>query len=165
MKKFQRAKRTSLVLSFSLIFTFTLLIQANLARAGEVNSIKPNLGFDFVTLLAKQSATFDTSQSIVTDVHTVGVLSIGNNSLKADLKNIKPDTGTAGIWWVAIIGSGSVSFIDIKYGLVPLGGQTAQIDVGVISVALAMGGLILTSPVSAASPVNYQISVGSVPYE
>jgi len=56
MSKCQRVRKTFFSVSFSLIITFVLLIQANVAGAG---GIGPNQAFDNVTVLAGQEETIE----------------------------------------------------------------------------------------------------------
>jgi Neuraminidase (sialidase) len=159
MSKFQRAKRTSLFVSLSLIITFALLIHVNFARAEDVEGISPNLGFDVVTLLGGQNASFSTSQTTPFDMYSVGVLSFFNKSLKAEFTSIT--AGESGLWWMTIMGTGGRNWFDYSFGLVfPKGYPAAEIDIGTeASIAIATGGIILFSDVSAEDPINYTIKV------
>ena len=160
MSKFQRAKRTSLFVSLSLIITFALLLHVNVARAEDVEGISPNLGFDVVTLLGGQNASFSTSQTTPFDMYSVGVLSFFNRTLKAEFTSIT--AGESGLWWITIMGTGGGGiWFDYSYGLIfPKGYPGAEIVIGTeVSIGIATGGLILFSDVSAEDPVNYTIKV------
>jgi hypothetical protein len=158
MDKLKQAETTSLFMSLLLIITLALLIQVNSARAKEAEAITPNLGFDYFLLLEGQSVTSSTTQTIPFDLYTVGIVSIGNDTLSASLS--VRETEATGFWWVSIIGTGGIYWYDFEFGIIPVSGSSASINVSkVISLALAIGGLYLTSPVSAEDPVKYNITV------
>lgn len=157
MSKLQ--KRSPMFVVLSLVVTFALLIQVNLARAEEAEGILPSQGIDFINLLAGQNQTIDTSQVTSTGSHSVSIISIGNKTLTALLtmstKNVE------GFWWIFILGTSSVNGIDFAIGLAtPSGGGTAQVNLDqFIGWGLAIGGVNATSPVSAADPIKYTIRV------
>ena len=161
MGKFQGVRKISLAVSFFLIITFVLLININFAGAGGLGSIGANQGFDSVVLFKDQSRTFTTTQSTPSGASNIVFLSIGNEVVSGELRNI---TSTAtGVWWVnvaALGGAGAVgSWSDFKFGLIPFSGLLAQVTAGPMSPGIVLGGLYITSPVSAEEPVSYSIKV------
>ncbi len=159
MGKFQGVRKISLAVSFFLIITFFLLININFAGAGGLGSIGANQGFDSVVLFKDQSRTFTTTQSTPSGASNIFFLSIGNEVVSGELRNI---TSTAtGVWWVSSIatwGAGT-SWFDLKFGLIPFSGLLAQVTAGPMSPGIVLGGLYITSPVSAEEPVSYSIKV------
>lgn len=157
MSKLQ--KRASMFVVLSLVVTFALLVNVSNTRAEGTEGILPSQGIDFITLLAGQNQTINTSQVTSTGSHSVSVISIGNSTLTALLtmstKNV------TGFWWIFILGTSSVNGIDFAIGLAtPSGGGTAQVNLdNFIGWGLAIGGVNATSSVSAAEPIKYSIRV------
>jgi hypothetical protein len=125
-----------------------------------LGSIDPNQALDTVTLYSAQNATFSTSQTSSFGSHSVGVVSINNQSLTATLTINTP--GAVGFWTILMIGTGRTNWIDIAAGFVsPAGGLTAQVDVDTdLALGLAIGSaFVISPPVSAAEPFRYSIRV------
>ena len=175
MNKFQGLQRITQLVSFSLITTFVLLMQVNFAR-GEGLGIGPNQGgYDQVTLLAGQVADFDTTTTSPSSSHSVRVVSHFNRILKASLE---PRTeGGIGFWWIMVFGTGGESFYR-KYSATPRVFQftfgaiwpdlkytkksDAWCDINPVSAfALAIGGVYLSSPVSAEEPFAYRVKIAT----
>jgi hypothetical protein len=149
MRKFNGVKRTSLFVSLSLIITFAFLINTNLARAQT---------FDTMFLLQGQGASSGTSSTQPASFHTIWVTDLGNVTLSATISG--PSSGS-GIAWVMIFGTGGKNWGDIAFGPVPNSGIKALIDIGSgLSFATVIGGVILSSEVSAEAPARYSFSVG-----
>jgi len=158
MSKCKQSKRIFLLIISFLITTLAPLILTNSVRAEEAEAITPDLGLDYFLLLEDQSVTSSTTQLLPFDFHTIWVVSIGNNTLSARLSI--SETEAIGLWWVSIIGTGGKYWFDYTFGIVPVSGSTAIIDINeVLSFGLATGGIILTSPVSIEDPVRYRITV------
>ena len=162
MGRFKQTERTSLIVSLFLVVVFVLFIHVNFVKAEEIEAINPNLGFDYYLLLEGQSVTSNTIQILPFDFITVGILSMGNVTLSASLSIA--ETEASGLWWVSIIGTGGTFWYDFTFGLVPVSGSTAIVDVDKgVSFALATGGIIVTSPIFAEEPVEYSLTVrGSI---
>ncbi|MBW2184662.1 MAG: hypothetical protein JRF49_12475 [Deltaproteobacteria bacterium] len=175
MNKFQGVQRITQLVSFSLITTFVLLMHVNFAR-GEGLGIGPNQeGFDQVTLFASQGADFDTTTTSPFSSHSVMVVSYFNRILKASLE---PRTeGGTGFWWIMVFGTGGDSFVR-KYSETPRVFQftygaiwpnlkytkksDAWCDIDPVSaLALAIGGVYLSSPVSAEEPFAYRVKIAT----
>ena len=151
MHKFKGVKKTSLIVSLSLIITLAFLIDTNLARAQT---------FDSMLLLQGQTASSGATSPNPTSIHTIWVTDIGNKTLSATISVTKP-SGATGLAWVMILGTGGKNWGDIAFGPVPNSGIKALIDIGGnISFAIVYGGVVLSSPVTAESPAGYSISVG-----
>ena len=149
MRKFKGVKRTSLFVSLCLIITLAFLINTNLARAQT---------FDTMLLLEGQGASSGTSSTQPASFHTIWITDVGNKTLSASISG--PSSGS-GIAWVMIFGTGGKNWGDIAFGPVPNSGIKALIDIGGnVSFATAIGGVILSSPVSAEAPARYSISIG-----
>jgi len=154
MSKFQGVKRICISVSFSLIIAFGLLIHENCAEAG---GIGPNQGFDSVLVLGDQSRSITTTQAAPFGTHGVFFLSIDNVSV--DCRISFTTTSATGFWTVTTITLGSMIPIDMVWGLIPLSGKRTKNDVPAVGVGLTIANVILTSPVDAANPVQYSISV------
>lgn len=152
-------KRTSLLVSLSLIITFAFLINANFARAEEMEGILPSQGIDIVTLWAGQNQTVKTSQVISSGIKSIGVISIGNKSLKAELTMTTKEV--TGFWWILLIGTSTTNGIDFGYGLTyPSSGLSANVILDLyFGLGLAIGGVNATSSVSVAEPIKYSIKI------
>jgi len=149
MRKFNGVEKTSLFVSLSLIITFAFLINADLTRAQT---------FDTMFLLQGQGASSGTSSTQPASFHTIWVTSIANSTLSATISG--PSSGL-GIAYVMVFGTGGSNWGDIAFGPVPNSGIKALIDIGSdLSFATIIGGVILSSPVSAEAPARYSISVG-----
>ncbi|MCK5515208.1 MAG: hypothetical protein KAJ00_11965 [Deltaproteobacteria bacterium] len=149
MKGHKGVKRTSLFASLSLIITFAFLINADITRAQT---------FDTMFLLGGQGASSGTSSTQPASFHTIWVTSIANSTLSATISG--PSSGS-GIAWVMIFGTGGKNWGDIAFGPVPNSGIKVLIDIGKdLSFATVIGGVILSSPVSAEAPARYSFSIG-----
>lgn len=149
MRKFKGVKRTCLLVSLSLIITFAFMINADLTRAQT---------FDTMFLLQGQGASSGTSSTQPASFHTIWVTDIGNSTLSATISG--PSSGS-GIAWVMIFGTGGRNWGDLAFGPVPNSGIKVLIDIGGdLSFAVVIGGVILSSEVSAESPARYSFSVG-----
>ena len=149
MRKFKGVKRTCLLVSLSLIITFAFMINADLTRAQT---------FDTMFLLQGQGASSGTSSTQPASFHTIWVTDIGNSTLSATISG--PSSGS-GIAWVMIFGTGGRNWGDLAFGPVPNSGIKVLIDIGRdLSFAVVIGGVILSSEVSAESPARYSFSVG-----
>jgi hypothetical protein len=173
MNKFQGLQRITQLVSFSLITTFVFLMHVNFAR-GEGLGIGPNQeGYDQVTLFASQGADFDTTTTSPSGSHSVRVVSYFNRILKATLQP-RSDDGT-GLWWIMVFGTGGEDFtrkyseaprsIDFAMGVIWPGlnfakSANAWCDINpVTAFALAIGGVYLTSPVSADEPFAFRVKI------
>ena len=173
MNKFQGLQRITQLVSFSLITTFVLLMHVNFAR-GEGLGIGPNQeGYDQVSFLAGQGADFDTTTTSPFSSHSVRVVTHFNRILKASLE---PRTeGGTGFWWIMVFGTGGTSFyrkysatprqFDFAYGAIwpdlkyaKKADAWCDID-PVFSLALAIGGVYLSSPVSADEPFAFRVKI------
>lgn len=182
MNKLQGLKRTTQLVSFSLITTFVLLMHVNFAR-GEGLGIGPNQGYDQVTLFAGQDAQFETTTASQSGSHSVRVVSYFNRILKASIEPLKAEeTGDGtGVWWVMVFGTGGDHFVrkysdaprwfDYAIGVIWPGMKytkhaDAWCDIDpVFSLALAIGGVYLTSPVSVEEPFSYKIKIDTTSHE
>ena len=63
MRTFQGARKTSLLVNFTFIITFVLLIKVNFAGAG---GIGPHQGIDIITLLPRQKTSITVTQRLRT---------------------------------------------------------------------------------------------------
>jgi len=155
------SKLKDVKISYLLIITFLIiafLFPVNFVKAGEIEDITPDMGFDFFILLERQSVTARATQTTPFDFHTVGIVSTGNITLSASLSITGTDV--LGFWWASIIGTGGNYWYDFKYGIAPVSGPSAIIDVDdALSFAFATGGVYLTSPVSVEEPVRYTLTV------
>jgi len=151
MKGFQKI---SLFVSLSLII-FILLFHVNFSRAEDTASINPNLGLDFVILLEGQSATIGTSQEIPFDMHMVGVISIGNSSLSAEIQNLPGDA--SGFACLGLVSTGAKAICDFAFGLIPNNGISVSTGIDDnISYGLVTSTLLLFSEASPETPVKYK---------
>jgi hypothetical protein len=159
MNSIKRARVPFLLLSSSLIITFTLFVTINFARAEGPGGIDPHQAIDIVTLYAAQSATFSTSQATPIGSYSVGVISINNKALTATFT--VNTSGALGFWTILMIGTGPRNWIDFAFGFAfPTGGLTAAIDVHKdVSLGIAIGTAFVFSPVSAEEPFRYSIKV------
>ena len=158
MREDQKTKSIHLYPNLFLIVVFALLINVNFAMAEEFEGLNPHAGFDFVLLLDGQSATVSTSATTPTDVHTVGVLSIGKRVLSASLSII--GTEASGMWWISAIGNGRSMFFDFAIGVAPYRGRSVQVMIDeTVGIGLVTGGVVLIPPVFAEDPVRYSITV------
>ena len=149
MRKFNGVKKKSLFVSLPLIITLAFLIKANIAGAQT---------FDTMLLLQGQTASSGTSSTQPASFHTIWITDIGNKTLSASISG--PSSGS-GLAWVMIFGTGGKNWGDIAFGPVPNSGIKALIDIsGGVSFATAIGGVVLSSPVSAEAPAKYSISIG-----
>jgi len=149
MRKFKGVKRTSLFVSLFLIITFAFLINADLTRAQT---------FDTMLLLQGQGASSGTSSTQPASFHTIWITDVGNVTLSATISG--PSSGS-GIAWVMIFGTGGKNWGDIAFGPLPNSGIKALIDIGGgVSFATVIGGVILSSEVSAEAPARYSFSIG-----
>jgi hypothetical protein len=125
------------------------MINADLTRAQT---------FDTMFLLQGQGASSGTSSTQPASFHTIWVTDIGNSTLSATISG--PSSGS-GIAWVMIFGTGGSNWGDLAFGPVPNSGIKVLIDIGGdLSFAVVIGGVILSSEVSAESPARYSFSVG-----
>jgi hypothetical protein len=161
MSTFQEMRKTFLsVVSFSLIITFVLLMHVHCAGAQGIG-LK---GIDTVTLLTGQKADFDVTQSAPFSMHNVGIVSVGNKKLKASLK-VGRDQTVQGFWLLLLFGSGGNNLLplDAGYGLVSAdSGKDAEVNTGSMGIGFATGSVFLFSPVSAADPFKYSITIQGV---
>ena len=158
MNKSKQAKRIFIFMVLSLITTFVLLVHTDSVRAEEVGSINPDSGFNYFLLLEDQSVTVTTTQTTPFDFTTIGATSIGNITVSASL-SITGNEAT-GFWWVSIIGTGGKFWYDFTFGIAPVLGSTAIVDIDTgLSFVLVTGGVALTSPVSVEEPVTYSITL------
>jgi hypothetical protein len=159
MSKFQGVGRASSLVIFSLI-TFVLLIHVNFAAAGDIGT---NQGFDTVTVLAGQSAEVDTTQIIPFGMHTVVFFSVGNQIVKGGFE-IGRNQNAVGLWYLILFGPGghdaSTRSLDVASGLIAAeSGAKAEANIDNWCLGFVTGGALLFSPVSAANPFKYTISV------
>ena len=159
MGKFQGVRRISLSVCF-LIITFALSIHMNCAEAG---GIGPNQGFDSVTVLANQKATVDITQIGPFGMHTVGFLSVGNLDINVNFE-VGKRQNAEGLWYLILFGPGghdaSTRSLYATTGLVSVDkGKSAKVNIDNWCLGFATGGVLLFSPVSAADPFKYTISV------
>ena len=165
MRKYKQEKRIFIpLIILPLITAITLLTNTPIVRATEAETIPNQFGSDNFLLLENQSVSSSTEQTSSSGTHTVRILSIGNNKLSASLSIFVPSTeaGTdaTGNWWLLLMGAGGTFWFDFKFGVVPVTGPTAAVDISsLISVGIVTGGVTLTSPVSPENPVTYTISV------
>jgi len=159
----QRVKRSFLLISLTLIITFTLIINVTFTRAEEIAGINPDLGFGYAVLLGGESVTLSTTTSAPFDVYIAGVVSIGSPTISATVTGI---TSTArGWWWVVLTGNAPGNWYDfsfgVSFGVAPNLGKSTTIDINsILCIGFVMGGLILDpTTVSAESPVNYSIKI------
>mgnify|MGYP001819517001 CR=1 FL=1 len=144
-----------LVATLTLVLTGGLCMSVTGTQAQELDGDMP---FKFVVVLQGQSSgSIDTTATTPFDMNSVGILSIGNQTLTASLNMTSEQTG---LWWIGIIGLGTVADADFVFGIAPLPGQTARISVDPgIAFALATGGVFSVAPVSEEEPMFYNIAV------
>ena len=160
MNKSKQVKRIFIFMVFSLITTFTLLVHTDSVRAEEVGGINPDSGFNYFLLLEGQSVTVTTTQTTPFDFTTIGATSIGNITVSASLSITGNEA--SGFWWVSIIGTGGKFWYDFSFGIAPVSGPNAIVDIdNGLSFVLVAGGVALTSPVSVEEPVTYSITLRS----
>ena len=157
----KKIKKTSLlsIFTLSLLIAFTLTLHLNFARAQDVvEGINPFGGFEFTVLLNGQSSgSISTTATAPFDVLSVGVVSIGNKTLTASLNMTSEQSG---IWWMSLAGIGGTKWADFTFGLAPLSGPAAQIDISEsVGYAIATGGVFSLTPVTEEEPVKYSITV------
>lgn len=149
MRKLNGVRKKVLFVSLSLIITLACLISTNPAGAQT---------FDSMLLLPGQTASSSTTASNPSSFHTIWITDIGNKTLTASISGPKDATGLA---WVMIYGTGGRNWGDFNFGPVPNNGISTAIDIsGTISFAVAVGGLVLSSEVSADKPAGYTINIG-----
>ena len=156
----ERIKKNSLlsIFTLSVLIVFTLALHLNFARAQDVvDGINPLGGFEFNVLLNGQSSSLSTTATAPFDVFSVGVVSIGNKTLTASLNMT---SGQSGVWWIALAGIGGTKWADFTFGLAPLSGPNAQIDITEsVGYAIAIGGIFSLTPVTEEEPIKYNITV------
>ncbi len=157
MKKIKKTSLSS-IFTLSLLIAFTLTMHLNFARAQDVvEDINPLGGFEFNVLLNGQSSSLSTTATAPFDVFSVGVVSVGNKTLTAKLNMTSEQSG---IWWIALAGIGGTKWADFAFGLAPLSGPSAQIDISEsVGYAIATGGVISLTPVTEEEPIKYSIMV------
>ena len=167
MKGFRKAERAYLSVSLLLIIAIALLVNVNIAKAENGDSISPDQLLNpirSVTLLQGQSAGINLSQSTPFGFNAVAVTSIGNTVASASLGSVSAP-GTlpfpTGLHITFIIGTGSFSPADMSVGLVPWAGTAATIDIGPISFIWATTSVFVVSdvPPSADDPITYTLTV------
>ena len=141
-----------------LTITFSLLMHTNFIRAEETESINPNFAFDYSILLSGQSTSKSTTATTSFDVFSVGVISVGNSSLTASLDVTSEQPC---MWWLALLGTGqTANWSDLVFGLASESGASAQIDINPdVGLAIAIGGIVATIPVTEEEPLSYSINV------
>ena len=151
-------KRKSHLMIMLLTITFSLLMHTNFIRAEETEDINPNFAFDYSILLSGQSTSKSTTATTSFDIFSVGVISVGNSSLTASLDVTSEQSG---VWWLALLGIGqTANWSDLVFGLAPESGASAQIDINPdVGLAIAIGGIIATTPVTEEEPLSYSINV------
>jgi hypothetical protein len=150
MKGLQTMKSKKLLVILPLFLAFVLLANVDSVQAQN---------WDYITLFQGQSATVNASQASPIGSHFVWVTTIGNRSLGAGITGISP--GSAGFWFVLVLGTGTTQPADLAGGVVPWSsGQRAVIDLQRASnfnFGLVITTLILTA---AEDEVGYNISIG-----
>ena len=139
----------------SLVLTGSLCVSVTGIQAQELDE---DSAFEFVVVLQGQSSgSIDTTATTPFDLKNVGILSIGNQTLTASLDMTSEQTG---LWWIGLIGLGTIADADFVFGIAPLAGQTARISVDQgIAFALATGGAFSITDVNEDVPMFYTISV------
>jgi hypothetical protein len=141
-----------------LTITFSLLTHTNFIRAEETESINPNFAFDYSILLSGQSTSKSTTATTSFDIFSVVVISVGNSSLTASLDVTSEQPG---VWWLALLGTGqTANSSDLVFGLTSGSSASAQIDINPdVGLAIAIGGIVATTPVTEEEPLSYSINV------
>ena len=156
----EKIKKYSLFSMFTLsvLVVFTLTLHLDFARAQDVvEDINPLGGFEFNVLLNGQSSSLSTTATAPFDVFSVGVVSMGNKTLTASLNMTSEQSG---VWWIALAGIGGTKWADFTFGLAPLSGPSAQIDISEsVGYAIAIGGVFSLTPVTEEEPIKYSITV------
>jgi hypothetical protein len=151
-------KRKSHLIIMLLTITFSLLTHTNFIRAEETESINPNFAFDYSILLSGQSTSKSTTATTSFDIFSVVVISVGNSSLTASLDVTSEQPG---VWWLALLGTGqTANSSDLVFGLTSGSSASAQIDINPdVGLAIAIGGIVATTPVTEEEPLSYSINV------
>ena len=82
------------------------------------------------------------------------------SAIRALTASLNMTSEQTGIWWIGLVGLGTIADADFVFGIAPLPGQTARIAVDPgIAFALATGGVFSVTPVNEDAPMFYSISV------
>ena len=152
--------KTKYYLSMTLLLiAFSLFTLNNVSLAQEQVEIIPGISFEYSILLQGQSTgSLSTTSAEPFDIHSVGVVSIGNQTLSA---NLTVESEHAGVWWISLLGlDGTAASSDFAFGLAPNPGENAQIFINpTVGLALAVGGVSAIDPVTDEDPLIYSITV------
>jgi hypothetical protein len=167
MKGFRKAGRAYLSVSLLLIIAIALLVNVNVAKAENGDSINPDQLLNpirSITLAQGQSASVGLSQIGPYGFNSVAVTSIGNTVASATLGAISAPGNLpfpTGLHFTFIIGTGSFSPADISVGFVPWAGTAATIDIGPISFYWATTNVFIISdePITPDNPATYSLTV------
>jgi hypothetical protein len=166
MKGFRKAGRAYLSVSVLLIIAIALLVNVNVAKAENGDSINPDQLLNpirSITLAQGQSASVGLSQIGPYGFNSVAVTSIGNTVASATLGSISAPSNLilTGLHITFIIGTGSFSPADMSVGFVPWGGTAATIDIGPISFYWATTNVFIISdePITPENPATYTLTV------
>ena len=168
MKGFRKAGRAYLSVSLLLIIAIALLVNGNVAKAENGDSINPDQALSpirSITLLQGQSASVGLSQIGPYGFNSVAVTSIGNSVASATLSSISVPGATlpfpTGLHITYIIGTGGRTFAAMQVGAVPWAGIAATIDVGLISFIWATTNVFIVSdvPITPENPATYSLTI------
>ena len=151
MYQFQRAQKKTLPISLLLIvFSLFLTLPFDVYSQG----LGGNTNFQAFVLFGDQTVSATATHD---QILSVGVLSIGNITLTAELQF--PQTEAGGAWWLILISPGGSPEIDVDFGFFPASSSVSLFVNPGFSVGLAIGGIILNSPETLEEPVEYGIRV------
>ena len=168
MKGFRKAGRAYLSVSLLLIIAIALLVNVNVAKAENGDSINPDQLINpirSITLLQGQGTSVGLSQFGPYGFNSVAVTSIGNTVASASLSTISVPGATfpfpTGFHITFIIGTGSFSPADMTVGIVPWAGTAATIDIGPLSFYWATTNVFIVSdvPITPENPATYSLGV------
>ena len=149
-----RINRTMIMATVSFVFTMLLCVQTTNLQAQELGDTP----FEFAIVIQGQSlGAISSTATTPFDLTNVGILSIGNQGITANLDMTSEQIGA---WWIALLNIGQQPSVDFSFGVAPLLGQPAQIFVDFpIGFAVATGGVFALDEVSEEVPLTYNINI------
>ena len=165
MKGLRKAERAYLSVSLLLIIAIALLVNGNVAKAENGDSINPDQLLNpirSITLLQGQSGSVGLSQIGPYGFNAVAVTSYGNTVRSASLGAISaPGTLPIGLHITFIIGTGGRTPAAMQIGVVPWAGIAATIDCGAISFIWATTNVYILSdePITPENPATYSLTI------
>ena len=167
MKGFRKAGRAYLSVSVLLIIAIALLVNVNVAKAENGDSINPDQLLNpirSITLAQGQSASVGLSQVGPYGFNSVAVTSFGNTVRSASIGAISAPGNLpfpTGLHIVFIIGTGGRTPAAMQIGVVPWAGIAATIDCGAISFIWATTNvwIVTDEPITPENPATYSLTI------